>query len=210
MSQLIIAGAGGHAQEVLDILLETHSKTDLFFFDDTPSTLSHLFDIPILKNINQILALGTPNFRFTLGVGSSKGRIILFHKFSQAGGELIGFKSKTAIISPHSFIHPQADIMKSCFVSTEVKLGQGTLLNQGAAIHHNCQIGSFTEIAPRALLLGNVSIGDQCFIGANATILPRLSITDNVIIGAASVVTKSISQPGTYLGNPAKLVNSQT
>ena len=36
-----------------------------------------------------------------------------------------------------------------------------------------------------------------------ATILP-VSICDQVVIGAGSVVTKDITEPGIYAGNPAK------
>jgi acetyltransferase-like isoleucine patch superfamily enzyme len=46
-------------------------------------------------------------------------------------------------------------------------------------------------------------IGNHVSIGSNATILP-VTICDNVVIGAGSVVTKNITLPGTYVGNPAK------
>jgi acetyltransferase-like isoleucine patch superfamily enzyme len=42
-------------------------------------------------------------------------------------------------------------------------------------------------------------------IGSNATILP-VTICSNAVIGAGSVVTKSITTPGIYAGNPAKLI----
>jgi acetyltransferase-like isoleucine patch superfamily enzyme len=49
------------------------------------------------------------------------------------------------------------------------------------------------------------SIGNHVSIGSNATILP-VTICDNVVIGAGSVVTKDITQPGVYAGNPARLL----
>jgi len=48
-------------------------------------------------------------------------------------------------------------------------------------------------------------IGNHVSIGTNATILP-VSICDHVVIGAGSVVTKDISEPGIYAGNPARLL----
>ncbi|MBK7855417.1 MAG: hypothetical protein IPJ79_11415 [Bacteroidetes bacterium] len=51
----------------------------------------------------------------------------------------------------------------------------------------------------------NTKIGNHVSIGTNATILP-VTICDNVVIGAGSVVTKSITQPGIYAGNPAKKI----
>jgi acetyltransferase-like isoleucine patch superfamily enzyme len=51
----------------------------------------------------------------------------------------------------------------------------------------------------------STNIGNQVSIGSNATILP-VDICDRVVIGAGSVVTKSITKPGIYVGNPAKLI----
>jgi acetyltransferase-like isoleucine patch superfamily enzyme len=48
-------------------------------------------------------------------------------------------------------------------------------------------------------------IGDNVSIGSNATILP-VEICSNAIIGAGAVVTKNITQPGVYAGNPAKKI----
>ena len=45
-------------------------------------------------------------------------------------------------------------------------------------------------------------IGNNVSIGSNATVLP-VTICDNVVIGAGAVVTKDISKPGIYAGNPA-------
>ena len=48
-------------------------------------------------------------------------------------------------------------------------------------------------------------IKSNVFIGSNSTILP-VSICSNVVIGAGSVVTKNITKPGKYAGNPAKKI----
>ena len=44
-------------------------------------------------------------------------------------------------------------------------------------------------------------IGNNVSIGSNATILPS-TICDNVTIGAGAVVTRDITVPGVYRGNP--------
>jgi acetyltransferase-like isoleucine patch superfamily enzyme len=49
------------------------------------------------------------------------------------------------------------------------------------------------------------TLGDRVSVGSNATILP-VSICSDVVVGAGSVVTKNITEPGIYAGNPAKLI----
>ena len=46
-------------------------------------------------------------------------------------------------------------------------------------------------------------IGNNVSIGSNATILP-VEICDGAVIGAGAVVTKNITKPGVYAGNPAR------
>ena len=53
----------------------------------------------------------------------------------------------------------------------------------------------------------STQIGNNVSIGSNATILP-VSLCDNTVIGAGSVVTKNITKPGIYAGNPAKLIRT--
>ena len=50
-------------------------------------------------------------------------------------------------------------------------------------------------------------IGNRVSIGTNATVLP-VTICDDVVVGAGSVVTKDISEPGIYAGNPARKVRT--
>jgi acetyltransferase-like isoleucine patch superfamily enzyme len=48
-------------------------------------------------------------------------------------------------------------------------------------------------------------IGNHVSVGTNATVLP-VTICDHVVIGAGAVVTKDITVPGIYAGNPARLM----
>jgi acetyltransferase-like isoleucine patch superfamily enzyme len=50
-------------------------------------------------------------------------------------------------------------------------------------------------------------IGSGVSIGSNATVLP-VTICDRAVIGAGAVVTKDITIPGIYAGNPARLLRT--
>ncbi|WP_237740667.1 DapH/DapD/GlmU-related protein [Crystallibacter crystallopoietes] len=56
-----------------------------------------------------------------------------------------------------------------------------------------------------------VYIGDNVVIGTNSVVITRekegLTISNDVRIGAGSVVTRSITAPGSYAGSPAKAIN---
>jgi acetyltransferase-like isoleucine patch superfamily enzyme len=82
--------------------------------------------------------------------------------------------------------------MHNVFISNDVIIGEGTLVNTGAMIHHNVKIGDYCEISPKVCLTGNIVVGNKTFIGVGTNVVPNVKIGNNCIIGAGSVVTKDI------------------
>ena len=201
----IIAGAGGHASEILSLLNRQGKDKDrrLIFFDDI-NNADYFMGYDVIKSLETLKKITSGEFEFTLGVGYPYSRRILYEKLSSIGGILIGIISNSIIASTVCSIDKGVDILDFSYIGTNCIICKGSLVNIGAQIHHNCYIGTFCEISPSTILLGNASIGNNCSIGANATILPNIKLCDDVVIGAGAVVTKSINEPGTYTGVPAK------
>jgi acetyltransferase-like isoleucine patch superfamily enzyme len=104
-------------------------------------------------------------------------------------GVTIGARTR---IQSHSFICELVTIGSDCVVAHGVMFINDTYSIGGPARGDRSQWKS-------------TRIGDRVSIGSNATILP-VSICDDAVIGAGAVVTKDITMPGTYAGNPAKLI----
>jgi UDP-3-O-[3-hydroxymyristoyl] glucosamine N-acyltransferase len=79
-------------------------------------------------------------------------------------------------------------------------IGDGVKLDNQIQIGHNVQVGAHTAMAGCVGVAGSARIGSHCTIGAGALILGHLSIADHVVVSAATVVTRSLRQPGTYTG----------
>ncbi len=91
-------------------------------------------------------------------------------------------------------------------ITTEIHIGDFVLVYLNTTIGHETSIGDFSTISPGANISGNVKIGKNVFIGTGAMVLERLTICDDVIIGAGAVVNRSITEPGVYVGVPAKKI----
>ena len=104
-------------------------------------------------------------------------------------GVTIGENTK---IQSHAFICELVTIGKNCFVSHGAMFINDTFATGGPAGGDQSK-------------WKKTKIGNQVSIGTNATILP-VSICDKVVVGAGSVVTKDITEPGIYVGNPAKKI----
>jgi acetyltransferase-like isoleucine patch superfamily enzyme len=114
------------------------------------------------------------------------------------------------------FVGPFVEIQKG------VVIGSDTRIQSHAFICELVEIGSHCFISHGAMFINDLfasggpaggdaaqwkptQIGHHVSIGTNATILP-VRICDHVVVGAGSVVTKDITEPGFYAGNPAKKI----
>jgi sugar O-acyltransferase (sialic acid O-acetyltransferase NeuD family) len=180
----------------------------LFFYDDTANKKpSNFYGFSILENEAQAISLFASNNQFMLALGGSKNRYLVYNKLTKIGGDVQSIIAPTSIIGQYNVQLGQGlNIMHGAFISSEVSIGKGSLINVYSAIHHDVQVGQFCEISPRATLLGGCVIGDFSTIGSAATILPDIIIGQNVVVGAGAVVTKNIPDNSVVVGVPGKVI----
>lgn len=123
------------------------------------------------------------------------------------------------VLGDNVFVGPFTEIQKSTSIGSNSKIQSHTFICELVTIGDNCFIGHgvmfindlFENNGPAQgdkTLWKETKIGNNVSIGSNATILP-IEICDNVVIGAGSVVTKNITEPGVYYGNPARKSNKK-
>jgi acetyltransferase-like isoleucine patch superfamily enzyme len=117
-------------------------------------------------------------------------------------------------IGEGSFIGPFVEIQSGVRIGRNCRIQSHTFICELVEIGDDCFVGhgvvfindTFSTGGPargRRELWRSTAVGANVSIGSNATILP-VTICDNVVIGAGAVVTKDITRPGYYVGNPAK------
>jgi UDP-3-O-[3-hydroxymyristoyl] glucosamine N-acyltransferase len=79
-------------------------------------------------------------------------------------------------------------------------IASGVKLDNQIQVAHNVSIGDNTAIAGCVGIAGSTKIGANCTIGGAAMIFGHLEITDEVHISGATVVSKSLKNPGRYTG----------
>lgn len=117
-------------------------------------------------------------------------------------------------IDDDAFIGPFVEIQKNVVIGKRTKVQSHTFICEFVTIGDDCFIGHGVMFAndlfktgvpnPDPQSWGKTSIADNVTIGSNVTILP-VKICSGAVIGAGAVVTKDITTPGTYLGNPATI-----
>jgi acetyltransferase-like isoleucine patch superfamily enzyme len=121
-------------------------------------------------------------------------------------------------IGDNCFIGPFVEIQRGVKVGSRTKVQSHAFLCERVTIGEDCFIGHgvmtvndpFVQGGPaggRREFWASTIVGNHVSIGNNATLLP-VSICDGTVIGAGSVVTKDITEPGVYAGNPARFLSS--
>jgi acetyltransferase-like isoleucine patch superfamily enzyme len=112
------------------------------------------------------------------------------------------------------FIGPFTEVQKNVTIGARTKVQSHTFICEFVTIGEDCFIGHGVMFINDPFLKNGPARGDRNFwrctqigsnvsIGSNATIM-SVSICDRTVIGAGAVVTKDITEPGVYAGNPAR------
>ena len=119
-------------------------------------------------------------------------------------------------IGDDCFVGPFVEIQKDVFIGARTKVQSHSFICELVTIGNDCFIGHgvmfindlFEDGGPARgdkTKWKSTQIGNNVSIGSNATILP-VQICDGCVIGAGAVVTKNITEPGVYVGNPARIL----
>lgn len=194
-----IIGNGGHAKVIREIC-KTNKLNIIGFYDDMLSFENNYLGKILLIDKNDKSSI-------ICAIGSNEIRKQIYEKFIDCNW--------------YTLIHPFT------FISSDIRIGSGTMICAGAiiqpkviigkqciintkvSIDHECIIDDFVHIAPGSTLCGNVIIGESTFIGAGTTIKNGIKIGSNAIIGCGSNVVKDIPNNVIAYGNPCKIIKQK-
>lgn len=201
MTKLLLIGAGGQGKVCLDIAKKMKKWDTFYFLDDKlegyimGTKILGLIDIEKYKN---------DGFDIFVSIGDNLIRSRLLEICIKHNFNIVNLISNSTYLSPYCNLGFGIAIMPGVIINANTTIDNGAIINSGAIIEHDCNIGKFSHISPGSSIGGSCNIGEFVWIGIGATLINNLVIEKNVMIGAGSVVVKSIVEPGTYFGVPAK------
>jgi len=166
----------------------------------------------VIEEASQLVA------RVTVLAGSHIGKRVVLHPGAVIGSDGFGL----AQIDGHWEKVPQLGTVR---IGDDVDIGANTTVDRGALqdtvietgvkidnqvqVGHNVFIGAHTAIAGCVGISGSARIGRYCTLAGGVGLVGHLEIVDNVHITAMSMVTRSISEPGTYSAGTPLMENPQ-
>jgi len=120
------------------------------------------------------------------GIAPEEGRWV---KIPQIGGVRIGDDVE---------IGANTTIDRGALDDTVIE--EGVKLDNQIQVAHNVRIGAHTAIAACTGIAGSADIGRHCIIGGAAMIHGHIKIADHVKVSAGTLISRSLTRPGTYTG----------
>lgn len=212
---MIIIGGGNHAQVVVEAL--RHSGAAIKgYVDPNPQIKSIGKDIYCLGDNSFVFGRHPDDGLLVNGIGSINHktntiRRDVFELFLDAKYMFSQVVHPTSIVSPHyQRIGEGTIILEGAIIQADVNIGKNVLINAGVIIIHNCMIHDHCHIGPGAILCGAVTCMPNVFVGAGSTIIQGIVIGKDSVIGAGAVVIKDVEPNTTVVGSPAKELPATT
>ena len=137
------------------------------------------------------------------------GRNSIIHPNAVLGSDGFGY-------APNKNGYTKIEQLGRLIIGSNVEIGAGCTIDRGAIddteIHdgvkldnqvhvaHNVILGQDSAIAASCAIAGSTTIGKNFQMGGLSGVLGHLDIVDNVMVGAHTLITKSISKSGNYIG----------
>jgi UDP-perosamine 4-acetyltransferase len=203
---VVLAGGGGHAKVVADILegagVEIAGCVG-------PRASSELPGLPWLGEDSDAPALRERGFSLVhVAIGHNALRRKLAGMYLACGFRLVPAVSHRAVVSPKATLGEGVAIMPGAVINAYAHIGDCAIVNTAASVDHDCRIGDYVHIAPGCHLAGNVVVGEGTFLGTGCSVIPEIRIGAWSVVGAGGVVVRSLPDAVTAVGVPARPIRN--
>jgi len=203
MKKIILIGAGGQARACIDVIEQSNKYRIVGLIEKKEKLGSKVFGYPVLGTDQEMKKISKRIKYALIGVGQikvSKTRINLYKKAIKAGFKLPVIKSPYAYVSTNAKIGEGTIIMHRAVVNTNAIIGQNCIINTNCIIEHDAFVGDHCHISTGAILNGTVVLGRGSFVGSGSVIKEEVKIGNNCVIGANTFLRKNLASGITYKG----------
>jgi sugar O-acyltransferase (sialic acid O-acetyltransferase NeuD family) len=204
---IVIVGGGGHAREVVEVLLDINAdetKFEMLGYVADDHWDEALLASAGLNRLGAVSSVASMDVAFVLAIGDGGGRRRLAAELAQGRARPANVVHPTARIGRRVKVGDGLVAFAGVVVTTDVDLGQHVHLNSGSTVSHDCRIGDFVTLSPGCHLAGHVHVGHDTTFGIASCALPHVEIGTGVTVGAGAVVIDSIGDGDTVAGVPAR------
>ena len=210
MRSLVLIGGNDYCKSVIEAA-ESAGYNILGILDSPEMVGKMFFSVPIVGTISDIAAfVDIADFIIASNsIDNELNRASLYSKAKEYGAKFATIIASTAYVSKYAHVGEGSIIMHKVFLNADAYVGNNVFLDTFANVDFQTSIGNHSIVYSNTMINGDTHIGERCIVGKHSTIDNGVHICDDVIIEDNSVVVEDIITSGTYLGNPALLVEQK-
>lgn len=209
--RIVLVGAGDHGRGVLEIVRRLSRAGDGRYtvagFVDDSGAVADVDGVKVLGTTawleENLVSLGAS---VLLAIADPGAKQALAARLDGAGARYATLVHPSAEVSPSVRLGPGVIVNAGAAIVYEADIGAHVTVNLNATVGHHVAVGEFATIAPGANILGKAAVGARAQIHANAVVLPRVTVGEGAVVGAGSVVLHDVADGVTVFGNPARPV----
>lgn len=204
-TRVLCFGAGGHARVCVEALQDDANYQVVGAVSTDGSGIDGL-PVPMLGRQDQWVDVARQRevTACFVAVGDNRARRELLRNATDGGLVAAVGISRYAMVSRGLEPGPGSVLLAGAIANAAAALGIGVIVNTGASIDHDCDVGDFAHIAPGAVLGGAVTVGEGAFVGLGARVLPGRRVGEWATVGAGAVVTRDVDPGAVVVGVPAR------
>ena len=201
-AELLLLGAGGHAESCIDVIECTGAFRIAGLLGTADEVGGSVLGYPVLGDDTALAAWVTrvPNVLVTVGqIRSASLRIRLFEAARAAGASLPAIISPRAHVSRHATVGAGTIVMHGAVVNASATIGENCIVNTMALVEHGATVASHCHVSTGARLNSGVQVDAGTFIGSGAVIRQVTRIGARCIIGLGQVIARDVPDDSTVM-----------
>ena len=195
---IILIGGSGHAKVVLECI-HASGREVFGILDDGIPAGTRVLGVPVLGTSAD--AGKYPDHPFVIAIGRNEIRRKIVQRSDLRWATVV---HPRAVVSPSAVLGAGTVVMAGAVINACAKVGSHCIINTGAIVEHDNVLENYVHISPNAALGGTVRVGALTHIGIGACVRNNITICGGCTVGAGAAVVRDLSEPGTYVGVPAR------
>src|SRR5689334_9742959 len=189
--RVVVIGAGGHAKVVIEAV-RAHGSEVVGLIDPSPG-VSSVLGVQVLGGDDALPDLRCQGLdAAVVALGGNALRERVGRRMRELDFALPCVVHPSALLSPSARLGTGVVIMARAVVGSETVISDLAIINTGAIIDHDNEIGVAAHVAPGCALAGNVRVGARALVGVGSAVRPGIRVGADAVVGAGSAVVADV------------------